>query len=182
MVNALHPDYIGFVFYEKSKRFIEAKAAEILKSNLRPDIQSVGVFVNEKAETVAKLLNTGIIDIAQLHGQEDEKYIEHLRKLASKKIIQAFKIKSKEDIIKAEKSSADHILLDSGAGTGKAFNWELLKDIKRPYFLAGGLYPENVKEALEKLDPFAVDVSSGIETDGYKDREKMEKFLKECGR
>jgi len=144
----------------------------------------VGVFVDESAEIVARLLNDGTIDIAQLHGGEDEEYISRLRKLTGKPIIKAFRIESEEDIARAEKSSADHILLDSGMGTGKVFDWSLIQSIKRPYFLAGGLDCDNVGEAIKKLRPYAVDVSSGIETNGLKDKEKMAAFVakvrKEC--
>lgn len=176
--NELKPDYIGFVFWSKSKRNVSPKKAKELKALLSPDIKAVGVFVNEPVQNVAKLLNNNIIDIAQLHGSEDEEYISKLRTLTNKPIIKAFLLKSKDDAQKAEKSTADHILLDSGMGTGKGFDRSLLKNISRPYFLAGGLYPENVADAIETLSPFAVDVSSGIETDNFKDKNKMAAFVK----
>lgn len=176
--NELKPDYIGFVFWSKSKRNVSPEKANELKALLSPDIKAVGVFVNEPVQNVAKLLNNNIIDIAQLHGSEDEEYISKLRTLTNKPIIKAFLLKSKDDAQKAEKSTADHILLDSGMGTGKGFDRSLLKNISRPYFLAGGLYPENVADAIETLSPFAVDVSSGIETDNFKDKNKMAAFVK----
>lgn len=175
--NSLHPDYIGFVFTPKSKRFIMPQKAFELKKKLAPSIQTVGVFVDENIELVASLLNANSIDFAQLHGNENNTYISALKKLTAKPIIQAFRIHSREDLDFAGKSSADYILLDSGAGTGNTFNWELLHDIKRPYFLAGGLYAENVSTAIQKLHPFAVDVSSGIETNGIKNKEKMAAFI-----
>lgn len=182
--NRLKPEYIGFVFLPKSKRYVTYEKAKELKSLLSPDIKAVGVFVDESAEIVARLLNDGTIDIAQLHGGEDEDYISRLRKLTGKPIIKAFRIESEEDIAQAEKSSADYILLDSGMGTGKVFDWSLIQSIKRPYFLAGGLDCDNVGEAIKKLRPYAVDVSSGIETNGLKDKEKMAAFVakvrKEC--
>lgn len=182
--NRLKPEYIGFVFLPKSKRYVTYEKAKELKSLLSPDIKVVGVFVDESAEIVARLLNDGTIDIAQLHGGEDEEYISRLRKLTGKPIIKAFRIESEEDIARAEKSSANHILLDSGMGTGKVFDWSLIQSIKRPYFLAGGLDCDNVGEAIKKLRPYAVDVSSGIETNGLKDKEKMAAFVakvrKEC--
>ena len=182
--NRLKPEYICFVFLPKSKRYVTYEKAKELKSLLSPDIKVVGVFVDESAEIVARLLNDGTIDIAQLHGGEDEEYISRLRKLTGKPIIKAFRIESEEDIARAEKSSADHILLDSGMGTGKVFDWSLIQSIKRPYFLAGGLDCDNVGEAIKKLRPYAVDVSSGIETNGLKDKEKMAAFVakvrKEC--
>ena len=175
--NALRPDYIGFVFAPKSRRYVSPQLAATLKSQLAPGIQAVGVFVNEAPETVADLLNTGTIDLAQLHGREGEDYIAHLRTLTDKAIIQAFKITAQQDIEQAEQSTADYILLDSGAGSGTTFDWSLLQGIRRPYFLAGGLAPENVTQAIRALHPYAVDVSSGIEQNGQKDREKMAAFV-----
>ena len=115
--------------------------------------------------------------MAQLHGSEDEAYIRKLRKLTDRPMIRAFQIKNGKDAAEAEQSQADYILLDSGAGTGAAFNWDLIKNIKRSYFLAGGLDAENVPYGIKALHPFAVDVSSGIETDGKKDCGKMAAFV-----
>lgn len=177
-VNELQPEYVGFVFAPKSKRYVDREQAAKLRKRLRPGIAAVGVFVGETPETVAKLLKTGIIDIAQLHGNESEEYIERLRKLTNRPIIKAFRIDTEQDIEAAGRSSADHILLDSGkGGTGTVFNWELLQNIGRPYFLAGGLTTDNISEAVERLNPYAVDVSSGIETDGLKDKAKMASFV-----
>ena len=176
-VNALRPEYIGFVFWSKSKRNVPPEKAKELKDLLSPDIKAVGVFVDEPIENVAELLNDNIIDIAQLHGGEDEEYIKKLRTLSGKPIIKAFLLKSEIDAERAEKSTADYILVDSGTGTGKSFDWELLKNIRRPYFLAGGLCCENISQAIETLHPYAVDVSSGIETNGCKDKNKMAAFV-----
>ena len=186
--NIFKPDYIGFVFYKKSKRYISPEEARILKSILNPGtesshtadhdlIKAVGVFVNEDPKTVANLLEKGIIDIAQLHGDEDEEYIKNLRKFTGSPVIKAFRIRTKEDLEKAKASSADMILLDAGMGDGVSFNWEILDGFDRPYFLAGGLNPQNVKKAVERLHPYGVDVSSGIETDGIKDISKMREFM-----
>ena len=176
-VNRLKPDYIGFVFAKKSRRYItEEKAAE-LKRLLTPEIKAVGVFINEDMKTVARLLKEGVIDIAQLHGTEDAAYVKRLREITGKAVIQAFCIGGRQDAALAESSVADYVILDSGAGSGRAFAWELAQNIKRPYFLAGGLTPENVEEAIERLHPYAVDVSSGIETDGVKDQRKMAAFV-----
>ena len=176
-VNLLMPDYIGFVFAEKSRRFVTAEQAALLKRELRPEIPAVGVFVNEKPETVAKLLNEGVIDLAQLHGNEDETYIRRLRALTERPLIQAFRIRTEEDLRRAEESSAEEILLDAGAGTGTVFDWSLLDHAERRYFLAGGLGPENVRDAVRRLRPYGVDVSSGIETEFRKDPEKMAAFV-----
>lgn len=175
--NQLRPEYIGFVFAPKSSRYISSEQARELKALLSPQIRAVGVFVNEGIDRVEGLLNSGVIDLAQLHGSEDADYIRQLRTRTGKPVIQAFRITSEEDVKRAEHSMADHILLDAGAGTGTVFDWSMLQQIRRSYFLAGGLGPENVKGAVERLHPYAVDVSSGIETDGSKDPEKMAAFV-----
>lgn len=175
--NELRPDYIGFVFAGKSRRAVDRETAVRLKALLSREIQAVGVFVNAQPETVAFLLEEKVIDLAQLHGQEDEEYISRLRELTDKPLIQAFRIRNAEDARRAEKSTAEYILLDAGAGDGKTFEWELAVSVERPYFLAGGLTPENAGEAAERLHPFALDVSSGIETDGWKDPAKMRAFV-----
>lgn len=176
--NALCPDYIGFVFAERSRRYVSPERAEMLKVKLNPTIKAVGVFVRETPERVAKLLNGGNIDIVQLHGGEDEDYIAQLRRLTDAPIIKAFRIDCAADIEDARKSSADYVLLDSGSGgSGTVFDWSLVKAINRPYFLAGGLSIGNVREAIETLFPYAIDVSSGIETNGFKDQQKMAAFV-----
>ena len=175
--NEIRSDYIGFVFAQKSRHYVTPDLARHLKSALDPGIKAVGVFVNDPPESIASLFAEGIIDIAQLHGQEDEAYISYLRTLTKKPLIQAFRIDQKEDVEHALQSSADYILLDSGSGgTGTAFDWSLLKNIPRPWFLAGGLDAENIADAILHLHPHAVDVSSGIETDKFKDIQKMKAF------
>ena len=149
-----------------------------LRAGLNPGIKAVGVFVDEDPETVARLLEEGVIDIAQLHGHEDETYLAELRKKTDKPLIRAFRIRSAEDAQQAQASTAEQILLDAGAGDGKTFDWSLLSSVSRPYFLAGGLTPENAAEAVKRFHPFAVDVSSGIETDGFKDCNKMRAFMR----
>ena len=176
-VNELQPDYIGFVFAPKSKRYVSPDQARELKRLLSSGIQAVGVFVNEGPEVVADLLNSGVIDLAQLHGSEDAAYIASLKKLTAKPIIQAFTIRTPEDIDLANRSPVDYVLLDSGAGSGTVFNWDLIQYMTRPYFLAGGLDQYNVAEAIRAIHPYAVDVSSGIETDGRKDQGKMAAFV-----
>jgi phosphoribosylanthranilate isomerase len=177
--NQLKSDYIGFIFAPKSRRYVPPKQAAELRALLDPEILAVGVFVNEAPETVAALLGCGIIDIAQLHGGEDEDYIAALRERTGKPLVQAFRVDTQEDVQKARKSSADFVLLDAGTGgTGTCFDWSLIQSLERPYFLAGGLGVENVTDAVKTLHPFAVDVSSGIETDGVKDPEKMKDFVR----
>ncbi len=176
--NQIAPEYVGFVFAPKSRRYITPATAAALRRNLAPGILAVGVFVGEREETVAGLLEEGVIDMAQLHGEEDSAYIARLRERTARPLIQAFRIRGPEDVRRAEASPADLILLDAGAGDGRTFDWSLPAALSRPYLLAGGLTPENVGEAIRALRPFGVDVSSGIETEGWKDIEKMRAFAR----
>lgn len=176
--NGLSPDYVGFVFAPRSRRYVPPEAAAALREQLRPGIAAVGVFVDASPEMVAGLLNCGVLDMAQLHGREDAAYLTALRDLTDKPLIQAFRIQTERDVLTAEHSQADYVLLDSGAGTGMTFDWNLLQRIRRPYFLAGGLDAGNVGGAISALHPFAVDVSSGIESGGVKDYEKMRQFVR----
>ena len=176
--NRLMPEYIGFVFAPASRRYIAPEEAAALRQRLRPGIQAVGVFVDAEESAAARLLAEGVIDIAQLHGNEDGAYIARLKAITGKPVIRAFRVKNAEDLRAAEASPADMILLDAGAGDGKTFDWSMLSSVSRPYFLAGGLTPENTAEAVKRYHPFAVDVSSGIETDGFKDCNKMRAFMR----
>lgn len=176
--NALLPEYIGFVFAPKSRRYVSPEQAAVLKRALSPEIQAVGVFADEQIEQIAALLSAGVIDVAQLHGNEDEACIERLRACTDKPIIKAFRVGGESDIQRAQESAAAYVLLDSGSGgTGTAFDRELLTKISRPYFLAGGLTVSSVAEAVKRWRPYGVDVSSGIETEGKKDPEKMRRFV-----
>ena len=176
--NALKPEYIGFVFAPKSRRAVSREKAAELRAQLSPEIQTVGVFVNEAPETVARLLNEGLLDIAQLHGQEDAAYIARLRSLTPKPLWQAFRVEDAASLAAAARSTADMVLLDSGAGgTGTVFNWKLLQGFPRPYILAGGLDADNAADAVSRLHPDVVDISSGIETAGRKDPAKMAAFV-----
>ena len=176
--NALKPEYIGFVFAPKSRRAVSREKAAELRAQLSPEIQTVGVFVNEAPETVARLLNEDLLDIAQLPGQEDAAYIARLRSLTSKPLWQAFRVEDAASLAAAARSTADMVLLDSGAGgTGTVFNWKLLQGFPRPYILAGGLDADNAADAVSRLHPDVVDVSSGIETAGRKDPAKMAAFV-----
>ena len=177
-VNEQKPEYVGFVF-AKSRRQITKEHAVTLRRYLDPEIRAVGVFVDELPAIVAGYLEEGVIDLAQLHGRESEEYIRSLRFRTGGELIKAFSVKSKEDIEKAAKSSADYILLDHGkGGTGEAFDWSLIKQIERPYFLAGGLNAEYVEQAILQNHPFAVDISSGVETDGIKDPKKIRECIR----
>lgn len=176
-VNELKPDYIGFVFLQGRQRYVSPEKAAALRAMLAPSIQSVGVFVNEPIENVTSLLRRDIIQMAQLHGQEDARYARELKRLCGKPIIKAFIIKSKEDILRALDYPADYLLLDNGLGTGESFDWSLIQNINRAFFLAGGLTPENVGTAISMTHPYAVDTSSGVETDHKKDYEKIKSFI-----
>ncbi|MDE7178413.1 MAG: phosphoribosylanthranilate isomerase [Lachnospiraceae bacterium] len=179
VANELRPDYIGFVFAKKSIRYVSPEQAASLRKLLNPDILAVGVFVKERTETVADLLASGVIDMAQLHGGEDETYMKALRRLTDRPLIKAFSVRGEEDIQSACKSTAELVLLDAGeGGTGTAFDRTLLQNMNRPYLLAGGLDASTVGEAVKRWRPYGVDVSSGIETDGYKDAEKMRAFVR----
>lgn len=176
-VNELMPDYIGFVF-AKSRRQIDRRKAEKLREMLNENIQTVGVFVNEDINKVADIANNSIIDMIQLHGSEDETYVKSLRYKTDAKIIKAFKINSYEDIKMANESDAEYILLDNGnGGTGESFDWGYVDNIDRPYFLAGGINESNLEAAL-RLQPYAIDLSSGIETDGFKDYNKIKNVIR----
>ena len=175
--NQLKPEYIGFVFAPKSRRYVTPEEAAELKKLLAPTIQAVGVFVNEAAERIAALLNKGIIDIAQLHGVEDENEINQLRALTDKPIIKAFCIKKSEDITNAESCLADYILLDSGEGTGTVFDWKKIQNIQRPYFLAGGLSIDNVENAVRQLNPYASMSVQALRQMGSKIKRKWRHLL-----
>ena len=176
-VNELNPEYIGFVFAKKSKRYISPKEAEALRKQLNEKIIPVGVFVDEDIDIIVDLIRSNVICAVQLHGNESEDYIKALKEITGITIIKAFQIKSQEDIKLANKSLADYVLLDSGGGSGETFDWSIINKINRPYFLAGGLTSHNVEIAIGKLNPFAVDASSSLETDGFKDKEKMTAFV-----
>ena len=199
--NRLWVEYIGFVFAKGSRRYVTPERAAELRKELKHGTRAVGVFVDEPAGNVAQLLADGVIDIAQLHGAEDEAYIRRLRELTDRPIIKAFRLGSgaaaqtnaeegktdaegrsselEQTLAAAAQSPADIVLLDSGAGTGMVLNWERLAeyDFPREYILAGGLTPDNVGKAIRMLHPMGVDVSSGIETDGVKDEAKMAAFV-----
>ncbi len=175
--NALRPDFVGFVLDETRRRYVPPETLRALRAALSPEIKTVGVFVDAPAGTVAALLNDGTLDLAQLHGHEDEAYLAAVRARTEKPLVQAFQIRSAADLARAAASTADGLLLDSGCGTGARFDWTPLRDFRRPYFLAGGLTPENVGAAVAALHPAGVDVSSGVETNGAKDKTKMAAFV-----
>ena len=171
--NEVLPEFIGFVFAPKSRRYVSFEQAKKLRGELDYRIAAVGVFVDEDIENIVRLVKDEVIYMVQLHGSEDNAYIAKLREMAEVPIIQAFKIIDSCDAESAVLSDADFVLLDSGMGTGKTFDWSLIKSINRPYFLAGGISPENAAQAVERFSPYAVDASSSLETGGVKDLSKM---------
>ena len=156
--NMVKPDYIGYVFAEKSKRYITPEKAAELTKLLDGDIVPVGV-----------------VKMVQLHGSESEDFVSKLKNRGIP-VIKAFQVGSAEDIAAAERSCADMVLLDSGKGSGQTFDWSLIGGIKRSYLLAGGMTAENAAAAIGMLRPYGVDASSCLETDGFKDIAKMKAF------
>ena len=186
-VNRYLPEYAGFVFVG-SKRKITDEQAEVLSSLLDTRIVPVGVFVNEPVEHIVKLAEKKVIRVVQLHGDEEENYIQKLKKelgmnRESITIIKAVRVQNQEQILKAEKLSCDYLLLDtwqkdSYGGCGKQFDKALIPEkLSKPYFLAGGLSADNIRENISICHPYAVDVSSAVETDGKKDEKKIREFI-----
>lgn len=176
-VNRYQPDYAGFILnFPKSFRNITPEQAKQLRLKLSDNIPAVGVTVNHPFESVAQWLKHGIIDIAQLHGQEDEMYIHTLQVMTGKPVWKAFQIRCAADLKAAKNSRADLILLDNGYGTGEAFDWTLVRDIGRPFILAGGLRLDNLSEAAN-MQPYAMDLSSGAETNRVKDPKKIRMLI-----
>ncbi len=191
-VNREHPDYIGFVF-AGTKRKIDYETAVLLKKALDPAIQSVGVFVNEDISYIVRLVEENILDMVQLHGDETEEYIQALRfalrakQKAQVPIIKAVRVKSREQVLEAEQLPVDYLLLDAFiadeyGGSGKVFDHKLIPNLKKPYILAGGIDSKNVITILQSLSeegktPVCVDVSSSVETDGFKDETKIKDMI-----
>ena len=190
MANRHKPDYIGFVFADSPRKVSYGQAKE-LSSLLSDDIVPVGVFVNEHMKLIVDLFKDGIIEMAQLHGDEDEKYIRNLKDKSIEEtgkqipVINAIEIKDgadyNDELLKWRDSASDYFILDSGKGSGKTFDWSLIDKesefFKNSIFLAGGLNSENLALAIEEFNPFAVDLSSSVETDGFKDEEKIKEII-----
>lgn len=174
-VNLYKPDYIGFVF-AGSKRKISFEFAKELKKHLSKDIITVGVFVDEDIKHITSLVNDKVIEMVQLHGSEDALYIKKLRKYIDVPIIKAIKVIDEKSL--QINFDADYYLLDNAiAGSGESFDWKLIKKLDKPIFLAGGINLYNIKEAL-KQNVYALDISSGVETEGFKDRNKIEEIIR----
>ncbi|MDF2908479.1 MAG: N-(5-phosphoribosyl)anthranilate isomerase [Herbinix sp.] len=212
-VNEVMPDYIGFVF-ARSRRQVSEETALELKELLRPEILSIGVFVNDEIDYISHLCDRGIIDIVQLHGDESTSYIHQLREYIKNPIIKAIRVSGRDAIIDeledeledelkdelkddlkddlkdeledqlkdTEVIPCDYLLLDTYhkeqyGGTGESFDWSVIPKLSKPYFLAGGISIANVVEAINCLHPFCVDVSSSVETAGYKDATKIKEIV-----
>lgn len=182
-VNEACPDYVGFVF-AKSRRQVDPAQAAALRRLLRREICPVGVFVDEKPEVILRLLRDGIIEAVQLHGQETEEQIRLIRQESGKKVIKAVRITDGRELDVWKESSADYLLFDGGCGEGKVFDWSVAdkaKSLGKPFFLAGGLNACNAAEAVRQFEPYALDVSSGVESAGVKDRKKILDFMRAAG-
>ena len=181
--NALLPDYIGFVFAKSARQVTRAQAQE-LKRLLNPRIKAVGVFVKEEVTQIAKIANTGIIDVIQLHSDETPEFCQMLKRLTKVPVIKVIRVKNADDLKKLERFICNYFLLDTYSearygGVGKAFDYAILQQavIPKPYFIAGGLAADNVGEVIAATHPYGVDVSGSVETNGVKDLAKMQKFI-----
>ncbi len=176
-VNNAKPDFAGFIInFPKSHRSINVDTAKFLISQLDKNIKSVCVFVNEPIEYIKKF--TGICDIIQLHGNEDNEFIEKLReKMQNTEIWKAFKINNSNDLINAKNCTADVILLDNGYGTGEVFDWDIIESFDKKFILAGGISAKNIKTAINKFSPYAVDLSSSVEIEKKKNFEKIKEII-----
>ena len=182
-VNQALPDYIGFVF-AKSRRQVDAETAKVLKAALSSEIKAVGVFVNNSVDEIVAMAGNGTIDLIQLHGDEDDKMIAELKKAVQLPIIKAMRIRDASDI---KKTDADYRLFDTFdasqyGGSGACFNWKLIAAVKEDFFLAGGLKSDNIEAAINRVNPFGVDISSGVETNGKKDRQKIIRIIEKIRR
>ncbi len=186
-VNEVKPDYCGFIIdYPKSHRNVSPARAYELRQKLSPDIKAVGVFVNAPFTLVAEMLDYGAIDVAQLHGDEDEGYLDTLKSAApDSEIWKVFTIDPRLTPAQAapifresERSLADVVVLDAGFGAGLTFDHGLIGNYKRPFMLAGGLNLNNISTVIAELRPYGVDVSSGVETENVKDPEKIREFVR----
>lgn len=180
-VNEAKPDYAGVILCRRFWRGIDFEQARLLRKRLDPNIPLVGVFVNDKFSDVLMALRTNVVDMVQLHGTESEEYISSLRMLnKGVEIIKAVRVHSPEVLRYASDSCADHVLLDAAYGSKTGFDWNLAKNVNRPFILAGGLTPESIPTAIETVHPWCVDISGGVEdvigpnpSDRIKSREKI---------
>lgn len=183
-LNEFKPDYAGFILSEGFRRYVDPETFLKLKSHLDKSIKTVGVFVNEPMDRIMKYYAEEL-DVIQLHGDETDEYLQKLKNKVKCKIWRAVRVKNAKDVISADNIGADLLLLDSFSanqygGTGKTADWSIINsvNIKTPFFLAGGLNKDNVCDAVQTVKPYGIDISGGIETDGFKDRNKIENIMK----
>ena len=174
--NRLMPEYAGFVFWDMSRRHVSRDEAGVLIAGLDRKVTPVGVFRDQPLPDITAAAETGI-RMVQLHGSEDQEFIDQVKDRTGLPVIKAFTVTDAESVRDSLRIRSDRIMFDSGAGSGVRSDWSLLRYVEAPYFLAGGLDAGNVEEAIKELHPYAVDVSSGIETGGRKDPAKMEGFM-----
>lgn len=172
IVNELEPDYIGFILTAGFKRSINDCTAQLLKSKLKSNIKAVGVFVNDDISRINNLINKGIIDIVQLHGSESTEYCRQINAPVIKMLKPSTFNKTSD-----YEGNVDYLLFDSGSGTGRTFDWSTIPQTAKPFFLAGGLNTENIKQAIKETKPYAVDISSSVEIDGVKDYNKTKQIM-----
>ncbi|MBI5181663.1 MAG: phosphoribosylanthranilate isomerase [Nitrospirae bacterium] len=174
-------DALGFVFYKKSPRYVEPSAARDIIKGLPPFIVTVGVFADQNEAEIKEIISKSNIDIAQLHGDEPPEFCEKL----GRRIIKAIRVRNMESLTEIKKYRACALLLDTydkdlKGGTGRIFNWEIAREARifNKVIIAGGLTPDNVSEAIKVAQPYAVDVSSGVEKEkGIKDHQKIKLFI-----
>lgn len=184
-LNEFRPDYAGFVFAGQKRR-VSPEAAADLAQKLKPEIGRVGVFVDEAPEFIASTVQFAGLNVVQLHGDETAREIEALRRLLPGiEIWKAVRVRDRASIPAALGLGADLLLLDSFSkdeygGTGKTADFSLIREanLREPFVLAGGLNSDNLESSVRELSPYGVDISSGIETDGVKDRRKIEQIMR----
>jgi phosphoribosylanthranilate isomerase len=180
-VNRWLPDCAGFVF-ARSRRRVTPEQAAVLKAALDPRIKAVGVFVNESLPSIVRLCDSGVIDMAQLHGDESAAYIRKLKEQIDIPLIKTVRVRCAEQVRQAEKLSCDLLLLDTYqkgqyGGVGKTFDYGLIPFLQKRFFLAGGLDNSNIAQAIRKCNPYGVDLSSGVESGGIKDEDKIRRIV-----
>jgi len=177
-VNRYRPDMAGFIMCPGFRRTRSVEEAKRMVGMLAEGIRSVGVFLDQSPEEVISIADEVGFDVIQLHGGEDDCYIEKVRNATGMMVVKAFTVRTQDDVVRAKRSSADLVMLDGGTGDGRPFDWSLIGSVGRDYILAGGLTPENVGDAVARLRPFAVDASSGVETEHFKDEQKISALIR----
>lgn len=174
--NDARPDWAGVVLHGPSRRCVDAETASAIRRALDPSVPLVGVTVDRDPALLGRMVDDGTIDMVQIHANPDEAYFRAVRGLGVP-VVRAYIVRSREDVEAAASSDADYVMVDAGAGSGRAFDWSLMEDAGFGYILSGGLDPGNVAETVRRLRPMGVDVSSGVEVGGRKDPARMRAFV-----